>query len=422
MESNISLQLGDIIEIESPANLQLHNRQYFIEYIDNEKIVLVSADPDKAVTTILNIKPTGELYEESIASITILSRADSPSYAEQNGYIPGHWISIYFKGTFPIIINGVITDLINDMIEIKTYPKNDVIYIDFQYRGIPIDLNIDKITIIDDASTGQQEKQDGQNVIDEENIMQTGDDDDDYDYREQLQEVILEADAIEMGDQLESITQEIKVDEQQFRYSIEKQLDDLLDDILSGISDRNETTMNRINLEIERFRQLREKYSDFNRVNSIQAIKYYAEKHPLSNNMERLQYNLAWLLPVITNRREVFDIDTDENRYLVETTMPEFLDKIAELNNRWHSNQIGTDDDKYRQYIRTLYEIFQPYMPLDPDDSASQILSNNRVNGEIDVVIDNTDNLDNFGINEEKLGTRKYDTIILNQSHTVIKT
>ena len=34
MEFNISLQLGDIIEIESPANLQLHNRQYFIEYIE----------------------------------------------------------------------------------------------------------------------------------------------------------------------------------------------------------------------------------------------------------------------------------------------------------------------------------------------------------------------------------------------------
>ena len=69
MESNISLQLGDIIEIQSPANLELHDRQYFIEYIDNEKIILMASDPNKLGTTILSIKPTGELYEESIESI-----------------------------------------------------------------------------------------------------------------------------------------------------------------------------------------------------------------------------------------------------------------------------------------------------------------------------------------------------------------
>ena len=76
-----------------------------------------------------------------IESINILSRADTPSYAEQNNYIPGTWISIYFRGTFPIIINGLITNLENDMIEIKTYPKNDIIYIDFEFKGIPEILN-----------------------------------------------------------------------------------------------------------------------------------------------------------------------------------------------------------------------------------------------------------------------------------------
>lgn len=119
METNINLQLGDIIEIESSANQELNRKIFFIKYIDNEKIILVNNERE----TILNIKPTGELYEESIESINILSRADTPSYAEQNNYIPGTWISIYFRGTFPIIINGLITNLENDMIEIKTYPK-----------------------------------------------------------------------------------------------------------------------------------------------------------------------------------------------------------------------------------------------------------------------------------------------------------
>ena len=145
METNINLQLGDIIEIEASANPELHQKTFIINYIDNEKIILVNNEGE--IT--LNIKPNGELYEESIETINILSRADTPSYAQQNGYTPGTWISIYFRGTFPIIINGIITNIENDMIEIKTYPKNEIIYIDFEYKGIPEQLNIDTIKIID---------------------------------------------------------------------------------------------------------------------------------------------------------------------------------------------------------------------------------------------------------------------------------
>jgi hypothetical protein len=59
----------------------------------------------------------------NISKIIILSRSKSPSYAEQNGLLPGKWLNIYFEGDFPIIITGEITNLEGDMIEVKQQTK-----------------------------------------------------------------------------------------------------------------------------------------------------------------------------------------------------------------------------------------------------------------------------------------------------------
>ena len=61
--------------------------------------------------------------------------------------LPTQWIDIYFKGDVPEIYTGEITNLEEDMIEIKLYPSNEIIYIDFAYKGIPQELEIDKFVI-----------------------------------------------------------------------------------------------------------------------------------------------------------------------------------------------------------------------------------------------------------------------------------
>ena len=95
-------------------------------------------------------------------------------------------------------------------------------------------LIIESINIIDEKDVNiegvntkySKSKEDPEKYYDnmDENI-----DDTDFDYKEQLKDILLDADAIEIGEELEAITQEIKVDEDQYRYSISKQLDDLLD-------------------------------------------------------------------------------------------------------------------------------------------------------------------------------------------------
>ena len=43
------------------------------------------------------------------------------------------------------IINGEITDLEEDMIEVSIWPNKEKIYIDFAYKGIPDELPIEYI-------------------------------------------------------------------------------------------------------------------------------------------------------------------------------------------------------------------------------------------------------------------------------------
>ena len=140
-KDNLILQFGDIIEIEAPLNDELNNKFYLIDYIDKEKINLIDSDKNKITLT---INENGELDDESIETINIISKPSEVGYARQNNLLPGNWINIYFEGDLPLIITGEITNLENDMIEIKTYPEEDTIYLDFGYKGLPEDLPISK--------------------------------------------------------------------------------------------------------------------------------------------------------------------------------------------------------------------------------------------------------------------------------------
>jgi hypothetical protein len=130
-DMKIELQLGDIIEIKNPVNEQLNDRTFIIDYIDPTKMLLT--DTESLNTIRLSISPEGIIGDGNITYIAILSRNESRSYAEQNGLLPGKWINIYFGGEFPTIITGEITNLENDMIEIKSI-DGDTLYLNFEYQ------------------------------------------------------------------------------------------------------------------------------------------------------------------------------------------------------------------------------------------------------------------------------------------------
>ena len=404
MEKNINLQLGDIIEIIATSNKSLHEKQFYIKYIDATKIEIINQETE--IT--LQIKDNRELYEESIESINILNNADKPGYALQNNLLPGIWISIYFTGSLPIIINGVITNLENDMIEIKTYPKNEYIYIDFEYKGIPANLNIEKIKIIDSFDKSKEDISEEQSIEEQSRSLEQ-----DIEYTDKIKEIILEADAIEIGDELEEIKQVVSVDPDKIRYSISKQLDDLLDNMLSDIPNINRTTiiLNEIKLSIERFRQLRLKYSNLDtNNNNVKDIKLLGDNYnPLLENFYNIRYKLFWILPVVSNIKKLYDSNPSDINNVSDENMETFFSDLNKEIELWNSNQYSNEQNKYKLFINKLVESFKPFLNVDLE--SSDYLHNCMANVNLDVIIDNLDNLKNYGFNEKILTNKKFDIV-----------
>ena len=124
-KNTLSLQLGDVIRIEAPKNEMLNNIQFIIDYIDSTKLKLIGTKELNSIK--LRINEDGTLGDGSITTISLLYRNDKLGYARQNGLISGVWVNIYFGGDTPTIITGEITNVEEDMIEIKTFPDSDII-------------------------------------------------------------------------------------------------------------------------------------------------------------------------------------------------------------------------------------------------------------------------------------------------------
>ena len=83
----LNLQLGDVIQIINPVNELLNEQVFIIDYIDSSKAYLINTNTLDRIK--LKISDDGVLGDGNIKRIDILSRADSPSYARQNGLLPG---------------------------------------------------------------------------------------------------------------------------------------------------------------------------------------------------------------------------------------------------------------------------------------------------------------------------------------------
>lgn len=216
----------------------------------------------------ININEDGSLRNESIESIAILSRADSPSYARQNGLVPNQWIDLHFGGELPVIMTGLITNLDEDQIEIKLV-DDETIYIDFAYKGIPEDLPLEQIikreppspenpadiiSPIPEKTTPTSPEDD---VVDSPQELEVEVDMQDEtavsplpepEFRERVKNVLIAADQIQFGEKLGAIAMMVEVPEEEKRYGIEKQTTDLLNEMLSDIpnAERTQTVLNNI--------------------------------------------------------------------------------------------------------------------------------------------------------------------------------
>ena len=423
----VTLQLGDIIEIISPSDDNLNEKQFLIQYIDQTKIKLLGQDGN---VMLININEEGGLENESITSIAILSRSDEKGYAKQNSLVPGQWIDIYFGGDLPATFTGKITGLEEDQIEIEVIDSKETIYIDFAYKGIPNDIPIEKFVLRDPPElaaelqisdkekqiTPGEEKQ-AEEVFDQDDARQgemqleTPQEIPEAEaaFKERVKEIILGADQIEFGNKLDSIKIMVEVDDTEKRYGIDKQTTDMMNELLSDVpnSQRTENVLNNIHRMITRFKQLRKQFSKFDKYGNPEMPDIQgANFKPLVKSLEKLNNNLFWILPVVRNKKKIYDANESEVTSFDDidaSTTEEDLVKISSDINEFKTGSLPGNG--YNSLISSQNTSFTPFMA--PDNSDKD-LSYFRVDANITAIVDNLEDFYSTVFCNESLKRKRF--------------
>ena len=394
-KNDLSLELGDIIKIIAPQNSDLNNNTYFIDYLDQDIIKLID------ITTNLEIQlglTNGSLDDLTIEGIELLSRAEEKGYARQNNLLFGKWISIQLGGEIPTIINGEITSLEEDMIEISLLSSDKKIYIDFAYKGLPLNLPIESIREITKPAqektpeTMETKEKDISNETKPDTLTAETSDraiyDDtlgpieeeeeeeeeeletkihDTEQTEQRREHIITADAIQFGAELDDLELTVDVPEERKRYSIEMQSNDMLDDLLSSIptAERTKPVVNSLHIMITRFQQLRKMYSVVTKDGEVTIPDTKGANYvPLSKAMSKMNVKIPWFIPVVKNDKKIYDFGIDQEDMgagLLETTLAKSQLEYHEIVNQYTSDVIPDGQNKYNYLFRSLSPLLTPF-------------------------------------------------------------
>lgn len=459
----ISLQLGDVIKFVDEQNKELNEKIFLIDYIDNSKLVLINADTFEKIE--LKIK-NGILGDGTISEIHILWRNEYPGYAKQHNLLPGTWINILFNGDIPTIITGKIINLEEDMIEVKTYPDKQVIYLNFDYKGLPENIPIENIEIRepvkiekrkdeeseeseesekDKESEESEESKESEKGKESEESKESEDMEPKLDYdteidteqksnyeeetkyipteklEDKLREIVLQADELNFGfEDLEEITEYVKVKKINQIYDIETQTNDLLDEMLSTIpnSERTGRVLQNIHTMIERFKQLREQFSNLDEYGNVKGLVLKtAYWKPLLQQLLNFNKNLYWILPVVKNKKKIYNEYEGEYGFDGEDDVENiiFADSISKIENifkEYASNSLPDEQDKYLSLYSTLNDDFTPFLHVDPEN-MSDIIYEKAVGENINVIIDNLGDfsssvIDNKNIKDRRFVIQKY--------------
>jgi hypothetical protein len=421
MSSLVQLKLGDIIQIEA-KNQDLNNHVYIIDYLDENKFRLI--DAETLLPRILTINPeTKSFSDESIFNINILDHATEEGYARQNGLIPNTWVDIYFGGEHPAVITGRISNLEEgeDMIELTTVPDNEVIYIDFMFKGIPEDLPIERINIRPPPSAVVGLDESGAaSAVDEPSLEPF---DDGIvppvqtvaiavpEVRNAIADMLHDADEIMASQAVQEFSFMVDVPEERKRYTLESQTNDMLNALLSDIpaARRTDAVLNNIHTMITRFKQLREEFSKFDRSgNAHMPLTHGPDHRPLIESLRKLNQRLHWILPVAVNRKKTYVNEASDEMFLaapkedvVQMTMAQTLSEQAELNTAYKNG-----GDKYPAYMNKLFTT--EYTPFESPEYKEDYLVSEAVRDNLAAVIDNLGQLESSVVAGEELKTRRF--------------
>ena len=422
IEDEMFLEYGDIIYIQATTNQEIHEKTFFIKYIDSKKINLIQTDNIQPHMLYLN--EYGEFTDESIQEIHILSKSPEKGFSRQNGLISLKWIDIHFSGDFPTIITGQITNLEDDQIELKIHPSCDVIYIDFLYRGIPENIPIEKIVLRERPSTAvthdqEEEKEEtpgtqasisytenNEAIIHlPENIQQ------DENIRETLHQMYFDANDIVFGNE-DSISQVVEMKESNKKYSIETQVNDFMDELLSTIpnSKRTVTVMENIHRLIVRFKELRNEFSKKDNDGNIRgSLTMDRNYKPLLGQIQSLNTRLKWLIPVVKTKRKLYEVDEDDDTPSdIEAYETLDIDELQQIQENYTKNHRQGDNSIYNHMIQQSNNNMNPFVSIEKKDIDENIIQNEMILTEMDTIIDNLSDFNSSAISKNNINVQRF--------------
>ena len=396
------LQYGDIIQITADTpDHPLHDKTFLVDYLDDDQIRIVNTVTQDTLR--LQVDDDGQLTNPHIRRIELLTRAAEPGFARQHGLLVDQWVDVYFLGV-PTPLTGKITHLEEDQIELTLHPSQEMVYIDFRYRGLPDDLGIEKFvlrssppevgpttaaeSVAESAATSTasiEYTDDNESIVrlPDKIVYDTTVDDD-------LRAEYLEANEIVFGKDQDILEQFVEYTTHEKVFSLDTQLTSLMNELLSNIPNhlRNYETMNQVHHLLERFRQLREQYSTFDP--QTHQVVTYTQKglshRPLVDHLAtpvQTGVPLSWLVPVTQSRRKIYPTPDDDpasgmedmGDTVIQSPQGDQMDLVALVSGKV---QGGNTVNPYTWMLQELSPYFDPTVNL-PVESWSEYVQRRPV-------------------------------------------
>lgn len=320
----MQLELGDIIKLFSLQLDEFHEQIFVIIFISKERLVIQNIISNKIHD--LPIKEN-KLLNKLIENIHLLKRHEKQGFVQQNNLSINTWIDIQgkYKTDIPFTLTGKITNIDHDMIEVTIYSLEEetIIYIDFAYQGISPDSNINTINIRDKPL--EDLKKDTSEIS--ESLIKD------------IENETINIDKIVFHEDLETIrVKEIK-QLHKHAYSLDNQLNDMVEDILANNSNPSKQLLNEISILTERYTDL---YNEF--------IYKKESKKDMDKN---------WSVDVISNKPLLFIGDDSYNdEYIRNTDFNKHINELeSDLNEQYTTNSYAERYQKMLEIINKFYEV-----------------------------------------------------------------
>ena len=155
-DSEIQFTYGCIVQIKD-TNEVYKDKYFFIDYVSRTELFLNYENEESSEssfdTLFLKFDEQGNCLDTTIKEIHIIYKP-TKGYASIHKYLSGSKLKIIFQDD--TIVKGTVIHIQEDMITFQT-EDDEILYIDFQYRGIPKEYKIKSIDITEHAPKEQED-------------------------------------------------------------------------------------------------------------------------------------------------------------------------------------------------------------------------------------------------------------------------